>query len=369
MLNSIARDGKLYCLPCSAQVRDILYNTILFEEKGWKVPYDFNRFIALCRTIGARGIRSIHLGFVNSELLDTAFVGYSYGNGFSTPTDAQWLADYNRGRGSFGEHFRPALNTFQTMLDTGVWKKSDLSLTYAERETMLFNRQCAMVEDSVLMARRGYALTGSTDQFALMPFFSPGTPCDWARLYMVCYIGLNKHLGEPQNKKKYDPVMQLMDYISTPEGQLALAADTGAMYSSVKKVPAPDIPEIADMLPALSHGRYAIFPESKNAQDALREGLAGMLAGALTQDDVIRMVDHQNKNPLPPKACTVIGEATADFTLIETGNFLTDAMRAKAGADVALFLDNGKDGKYNGKGASARFRPQTTNDVSGLSPI
>lgn len=248
------------------------------------------------------------------------------------------------------------------MLDTGVWKKSDLSLTYAERETMLFNRQCAMVEDSVLMARRGYALTGSTDQFALMPFFSPGTPCDWARLYMVCYIGLNKHLGEPQNKKKYDPVMQLMDYISTPEGQLALAADTGAMYSSVKKVPAPDIPEIADMLPALSHGRYAIFPEPKNAQDALRESLAGMLAGALTQDDVIRMVDHQNKNPLPPKACTVIGEATADFTLIETGNFLTDAMRAKAGADVALFLDNGK-------GVSARFRPQTTNDVSGPSPI
>lgn len=44
---------------------------------------------------------------------------------------------------------------------------------------------------------------------------------------MVCYIGLNKHLGEPQNKKKYDPVMQLMDYISTPEGQLALAANTG----------------------------------------------------------------------------------------------------------------------------------------------
>ena len=81
--------------------------------------------------------------------------GYSYGNGFSTPTDAQWLADYKRGRGSFGEHFRPALNTFQTMIDTGVWKKSDLSLTYAERETMLFNHQCAMVEDSVLMARRG----------------------------------------------------------------------------------------------------------------------------------------------------------------------------------------------------------------------
>lgn len=155
MLNSIARDGKLYYLPGPAQVRGIVYNKTLFEEKGWKVPNDFNSFIALCRTIEASGIRSIQLGFGNSEVLDTAFVGYSYGNCFSTPADAQWLADYNKGRGSFGQHFRPALNTFQTMIDAGVWKKSDLSLTYAERETMLFNRQCAMVEDSVLMAQRG----------------------------------------------------------------------------------------------------------------------------------------------------------------------------------------------------------------------
>ena len=99
MLNSIARDGKLYCLPCSAQVRDIVYNTILFEEKGWKVPYDFNRFIALCRRIGARGIRSIHLGFVNSELLDTAFVGYSYGNGFSTPARCPMVGRLQQGPG------------------------------------------------------------------------------------------------------------------------------------------------------------------------------------------------------------------------------------------------------------------------------
>ena len=122
-----------------AQVRGIVYNKTLFEEKGWKVPNDFNSFIALCQTIEASGIRSIQLGFGNSEVLDTAFVGYSYGNCFSTPADAQWLADYNKDRGSFGQHFRPALNTFQTMIDAGVWKKSDLSLTYAERETMLFN--------------------------------------------------------------------------------------------------------------------------------------------------------------------------------------------------------------------------------------
>ena len=123
MLNSIARDGKLYCLPCSAQVRDIVYNTILFEEKGWKVPYDFNRFIALCRTIEARGIRSIHLGFGNSELLYTAFGATATETASALrPMPNGWPT--TRGRGSFGEHFRAALNTFQTMIDTGVWKKA-----------------------------------------------------------------------------------------------------------------------------------------------------------------------------------------------------------------------------------------------------
>lgn len=141
------------------------------------------------------------------------------------------------------------------------------------------------------------------------------------------------------------------------------------MYSGVKKVPVPDIPEIADILPALSHGRYAIFPEPKDTRDALREGLARMLVGALTQDDVVRMAGHQNKNPPPLKACTIIRETTTDFTLMETGSFLTGATRVKARTGVTFFLSNGKDGKYDNRGASARLRPQTTNDVSGPSPI
>ncbi|MFQ8888788.1 MAG: hypothetical protein ACLR7Z_11055 [Bilophila wadsworthia] len=71
MLNSIARDGKLYCLPCSAQVRDIVYNTTLFEEKGWKVV----RFQQVHSLVPDNRQRHtfIHLSFGNSELLDTAF--------------------------------------------------------------------------------------------------------------------------------------------------------------------------------------------------------------------------------------------------------------------------------------------------------
>lgn len=354
MLDKISKDGKLYYLPGPAQVRGIVYNKTMFEENGWQVPRNYNEFIALCQQIEQSGIRAIQLGFQNPEVLDTAFVGYSFGNCFSKPEDAQWLEDYNNGKGSFGDQFGPALDTFQQMRDAGIWKPGDLNVDYAEREKMMFSRKCAMVEDSVLMTRMGYQTTGSTDEFALMPFFDPDGD-DWARLYMVCYIGLNKHLEEAANKEKYDLVMELMEYISSTEGQDALAADTGAMYSSLNNVAPPDVKEIQDLRESLARGRYAIFPELANAQNALREGLAGILEGKLTKEDVLRMVDAENAAQRTVKEEAVIGTASKDFTMIETGNFITDTMREKSGADIALFMDNGKDGRYNGKGVSGKL--------------
>lgn len=370
MLNTIARGGKLYYLPGPAQVRGIVYNKTLFAEKGWAVPTDFDGFVELCKTIEESGLRSLQLGFGNSEVLDTAFAGYGYSESFSTPQNAQARADYDNGQGSFGDNFGPALDTFQTMIDAGIWKAEDLKVTYSDREHMLFSRQCAMVEDSVLMTRMGYGMTGTTDEFALMPFFTPETPSDWARLYMVCYIGVNKHLAENANKQKYDLVMKLMDYISTPEGQEALAADTGAMYSSLTGVPASEVPEIDDMRDALNAGRSAIFPELKNAQSALRTGLAGMVGGTMTKEEVIRAVDAANTAPPAVSGAEVLGKANADFSLIETGSFITDVMREKAGSDFALFLDNGKDGRYNGKGVSGKIYQgeQTADDLARIMP-
>ncbi|MEG0594976.1 MAG: extracellular solute-binding protein, partial [Christensenella sp.] len=369
-LDKISRGGKLYYLPGPAQIRGIVYNKTLFEENGWALPRDFDEFVVLCQKIEASGMRSLQLGLGNPEVLDTAFVGYSYADCYSTPKDVQWITDYNNGKGNFGDHFRPALDTFQTLINSDILQPNDLKITYAERERMLFDRKCAMIEDSVLLARMGYSINGSTDEFALMPFFNLGTDSDWARLYPVCYIGLNKHLSEPQNKAKYDLVMQLMEYISTPEGQTALAGDTGGMYSSLNNMPPPDVSEIEPLLPALKHGRCAIFPELQNAQDALRKGLAGMVSGQLTAEDVIKMVDTENLSAPTASASSVLGTADADFSIMETGNFLTDAMAKQSGCEIALFLDNGKDGLYNGKGlCSTLYKGDiTTVDIQRLMP-
>lgn len=364
MLNDISRDGKLFYLPGPSQIRSIVYNKTLFQENGWEVPNSYEGFIQLCKDIEAKGIRSLQLGLKNQEVLDTAFVGYGYESSFSKPENVRKITQYNSGEGSFASNFTSALETFQDLIDQGVLKKEDLNINYPDRERMLFTRQCAMVEDSVLLTRMGEEFNGCTDEFALMPFFNPSKEnSDWARLYPVCYIGLNKQLANKENKEKYDLTMDLLEYISTPEGQLALAGDTDAMFSSLNGVIPIDIPETKDLVPALTNGRYAVFPTLKNAQGALRKGLAGMVGGTLTKEDVIKMVDAENVSPPKVEEPAVIGEAKESFTQVETGNFITDTMREKSGCEIALFLDNGKDGKYNGKGVSARlYKGELTQD-------
>lgn len=370
MLDDVSRDGKLFYLPGPSQMRGIVYNKTLFAENGWEVPVDFESFVALCKTIEESGIRSLQLGLENSEVLDTAFVGYGLQSSFSSPQNAQFFKDYNNGIGSFGDNYTPALQTFQRLVSEGILQPGDLSIDYADREKMLFERSCAMVEDSVLLARKGMGYNGSTDEFALMPFFNPGKDADWSRLYHVCYIGLSKKLEKPENKEKYDLVMELLEYISTPEGQSALAGDTGGMISALNGVSPPDIPEIDYMLNSLNSGRYSHFPTFTNSQGALRRGLAGMVEGTHTVQDVIAMVDAQNTSPTIKLEPIVIGTAAENFSLTDTGSIVTDAMRDYSGCDIALFLDNGKDGITNGKGITGKLYKGdiTVNEIRRVMP-
>ncbi|MEG1152931.1 MAG: extracellular solute-binding protein, partial [Ruthenibacterium sp.] len=128
-LDKVSQNGKLYYLPGPSQIRGIVYNKTLFAENGWKVPTDFDGFVALCEKIEASGIRALQLGLANEEVLDTAFVGYGLSACFSTPADAQWLENYNDGKGHFAAHFAPALDTFQTLIDHKILQPNDLKIT------------------------------------------------------------------------------------------------------------------------------------------------------------------------------------------------------------------------------------------------
>lgn len=353
MLDTIARDDKLYFLPGPATIRGIIYNKTLFEENGWEVPADYDGFIALCKKIEETGMPALQLSLGNPEVLDTAFIGYNYSSCYSKPEDVQWLDAYNNQQeGNFLDHFDRAFDTFEEMINAGIFKSSDLDLHYQDVQRNLFTRETAMIEDSTVLIEQGKELYDSSDTFAMMPFYNKDS--DWARIYMTCFIGLNKHLQDPDQKQKYDDVMKIMEYISSEEGQIALAGDA-AMYYSLKGMEAPDVAEIQALLPALNQGRYAIFPTLAKGEEALQNGLADMIANHISRVDVAAAIDNANFADQQEEEIPVLGIADEDFSLMETGSFVSDVMRSHCKSDIALFLDNGKDGLYNGKGISAKF--------------
>lgn len=353
-LDAIAQDGKLYYLPGPAQIRGLVYNKTLFEENGWVVPNNYEEFIALCKQIEGSGIPAMQLSLGNSEVFDTAFTGLNFSSDFSTPKDGQWIADYNEGVGKFSDHFSASLDNFQRLIDENIIKASDLDLYYQDVQRNLFTRKTAMIEDSVQITQIGKDVTGTTDEFALMPIFSPGENSDWVRMEKVCFIGMNQLLLDLGQKEKYEKVLEIMEFISTQEGQNALASDTGGMLSSLREFKIPEITALDDMKDALNHGRYSTFPKLKNIQSELRMGLAGMVDKTMQKDEVSTILDEVSGIQSVAKT-VALSVATSDFTMIDTGNFVCDAMRKKANSDIALFMDNGKDGLYNGKGISARF--------------
>lgn len=353
-LNSMSDGGKLYYLPGLSQLRGILYNKTMFDQHGWKAPDNFEEFVSLCKQIEASGIRPLQLSFQNKEVLRYAFIGFGFNESFGSPEALQALEDYNNGIGSMRDFALPAFQSYERLIKEGILRPEDLTVRYPVREQMLADRRCAMVSDGVSLIS-GMRNKGNMDEFALMPFFSPGENGYWGHVIVIQNIGLNKNLTKPENKKKYELALELMDFISTHKGQMALAAENNSMISNLEDSPLPDAAEMYPMKKSVAEGRYAIFPEFTNVADTLYDALAAMLRGQITMDQAIAAVDKENQAPSEEPEEPAIGKAAETFSLMEAGSYVTDVIRKQAGTDLALFLDNGKDGTFNARGISAKF--------------
>lgn len=357
MLDSIASEGgELYYLPGPAQARGIVYNKTMFAENGWEVPTNYDEFIALCKQIEATGMRSYQLSLNNQEVLDTAFMSANYGGYFAKPKDVAWLYEYNQGKGQFMDHFAGAMDTFQEMIDAGIYKEEDLQLTYADVQRNLYLRKTAMVEDSVqLLNMYDVYAENSKDEFGIMPFFNKEPQSDWARIYMTCYIGLNQHLLEAENKEKYEKVMKLMNFISSKEGQEALSSDSEGMYSSLKDMTIAKSDTLSLLVNAFEEGRYGVFEPLKRSSESMREGLAAMIRKEKNAEEVAAMIDAQNKETVKKVKKERYAKVSETFSLTQTGTLLATLLKEEANTDFGLFFDNGKDGNYNGKGVGSKI--------------
>jgi ABC-type glycerol-3-phosphate transport system substrate-binding protein len=339
--------GKLYYLPGPSTLYGIVYDRTMFEQNGWKIPQSYSEFLSLVKTIDDTGIRAIQPTCAFNRPAEFLLTMFNYADVFSGVENTAWLRSFQNGSASMAGHLETALDRYSELQKAGVVKATDFDVQPGDRSTMLYNEHsCAMIIDTEQAER--YAKEANSDhEYGMMPFWSgDGENDDYLMSIPSYYIGLNKKLGEKGNEKKLALAKEILSYISTPEGQLAIAGGTLSQISNVQGTSYTESDFNAGVQSTIKKGNLApevdLMASGNNnaAQKALVKDLRSYLEGSVDAATVVSDVDSARDVGLatPLDRGEKLGSAKTTFSVAETGLFIADALKQKAGADVGLCL-------------------------------
>jgi ABC-type glycerol-3-phosphate transport system substrate-binding protein len=344
-LEACQLDGKLYYLPGPSSVFGIVYDKTLFAQNGWTVPRSYDEFIALVKTIDASGIRAIQPSCKYPRQAQIVLTMFNYADTFAGVDNFKWQKNYQAGTASMKGHLDAALARYKELNADGVIRPEDFDMQPGNRSAMLYtDHTCAMIienEQAELYARQA----NSDHEYGMFPFWSGNDPDDdYLMSAPGYYIGINAALGQKGNEKKLAAVKKALEYISTPEGQLAINGSKTTQISNIAGAAFTKNSFNADIADTVSKGN--LVPEvelmasgnANAAEKALKKSLRKYLEGSEDADKVMADCDAARTKALSAGVDRgeKVGSAAQNFTCLETGLFIADALKNKAGADIGL---------------------------------
>jgi ABC-type glycerol-3-phosphate transport system substrate-binding protein len=339
--------GKLYYLPGPSTTYGIIYDRTMFEQNGWELPHGYSEFLSLVKTINDTGIRAIQPTCKFNRPAQFLLTMFNYADVFNGLDNTAWLRNFQNGSASMAGHLETALNRYSELQKASVVQAADFDVQPGTRSSMLYtDHTCAMIIDTEQAER--YAKDANSDhEYGMMPFWSgDGENDDYLMSIPSYYIGLNKNLGEKGNEKKLALAKEILSYISTPEGQLAIAGGALTQISNVVGTPYTETDFNSGIQDTIKKGNLApevdLMASGNNnaAEKALVKDLRAYLEGSVDAATVVSDVDNARDTGLstPIDRGEKLGSAKTDFSKTETGLFIADALKQKANADIGLCL-------------------------------
>lgn len=335
-LNGLDVDGRLYCLPADLTVQGIIYNKTMFDELGLEVPGDYRAFEELCARLREAGLRPGVLATGNQAPAQLFARAYAAASPHSLGA-WKWAEDFNAQAATAREgDLAPALELLRAYEKLGFLDPEDFTTSRWEHRHVLADRVAPMLlgDASTLWQY------SSTDEFCLMPFFSPADGKGYFFTYPLIRLAVGKQVSE--DPAKAEVVDRIFEYITSEEGQRGLVAVDKGLISPILGM--QDVGEVdfyqavKDRLTDEALLRLTEFPR---CADALGAGLEGYLWGALEQEELCGLLDAANRNP-QGEALPAIAVAEEDFTLAGTNALALEAMSEALNADLALLRQRSK---------------------------
>lgn len=360
MLQEGEVNGKLYFLPGPSNLYGIVYNKDMFDENGWQVPNNLDEFIALCQTIEQTGIRAIQPSLYYTDAVSQFFTGFTYKAVLAGAKNEKWFSDYKNGEVAMKGHMEPAFDIMDRLIEAGILRADDFQVQPIKRSNMLYkDRTCAMILETQAAPEYAQQINGaSAPRIGLMPFFSGSDEdSDYFLSVPVYKVAISKSLENKGNEKKLEKVKEVLEYLSTAEGQKAVMGDNTSVISSVKGIHQGENEFLQDAEDTIDKGHvvqqvfYAKYAGTEFIKK-MKDGLLSYVEGGMSKEEVMDELDKARDGILYQEnvSDTVkIGTAKETFSIMQTSCLISDIFKEKADAEIGLCAANMRTAGNNWK--------------------
>ncbi|MEG0756552.1 MAG: 5'-nucleotidase C-terminal domain-containing protein, partial [Oscillospiraceae bacterium] len=353
VMENLSGDGSVYFVPGLGDVLCYLYNANWLEETGLPAPQTEQELENLFATLTEAGKQPFLVPYFQTP---TQYVKVLIAGYLSTPKGQQWLTDYNEGSTTMAqdEHWQALWNRVAELAEQGILRPEKLTYTENMRITDVRNELAFMTT----FTSGQYSKLLDAKQFRLLPLL--GDKPENQRVYTAptCYFAASHHLAEPQNAAKRAAALQVLDFLSTTEGQELLRQDNPLAISYLSDTTLPVQDRCANLGEIIKQGAYAQIPVFQRDVEPVMEDVFGKLVeGKITAQEAMDTCDEQNQTYVAnvEQALPVLGAATETFpwTYMQSRteelaviDFCMDSVSKAAGTDYALELGTAFRGEF-----------------------
>lgn len=349
-MRQIVQHGRIYAVPLPGQIQSIAYNKTLMQQLGLPVPKSYPQFLEVCAAAQEKGSVPFLADFSSKTGLADFVKRLAACNFLSTPAGTRWELDYLDGRASMSGTWEPILEQFGELCQRGIVTPDSLD-TYPCQLVKQFSNGEVLFCPAGAQFQFDVKQTNPQIELGYLPYWGNQEEDGWLFLSPYSYLALNDRLNRPENLQKKKAALRVLDQISTPEGQRALAQNSTGRFSYLQGVSLPEEADFSQLQDALDRGRVIGVTPYPHVDPVLNQGLAAYLDGSKTLSQVLKDCDQANLSPAPWKKdlslsvmlgyCGNTERFDAFRTLREEtglGDLIADACREAAGTDLALFF-------------------------------
>ncbi|REK76773.1 ABC transporter substrate-binding protein [Paenibacillus paeoniae] len=217
--------GKVYNLPLVFGAYGNFYDQALFEKNGWKVPTDYNSFLALSEEIKASGISPyVHTGvypeYIHGGFLFPAIIS---ANGDNTNI----LVDMGEMKeGVFqSEPILKALEKLSEISSLGYIDKASSALNHTDSQMLFLQHQSAFIPNGLWLESEMKNDTPEDFKFAYIPSVTQSNGGKYVAIPYTATVAIAK------KAKNVEAAKAFIEFAFTKQHSLNFAEKTGALMN------------------------------------------------------------------------------------------------------------------------------------------